>query len=97
VNYTPKNTDEEYLSHNWFDGDESDVKLQRTKMVKVRKSHRCALSPLIHDDSREHQIQPGERAWVESGVIDGDWQRNYACCECMDAEIQAEKDEYEEG
>lgn len=96
MNYTPKNTDEEYLARNWFDGDESEVQLQKTKMVKVRKPHRCALSPLIHEGDAEHFIQPGERAWVESGVIDGDWQRNYACCECMDREIQAEKDECEE-
>ena len=95
--YVPKNTDEEYLDHYWFEGDESEVRMRTVKMVRVRKSHRCALSPLVHEDSREHQIEPGERAWVESGIIDGDWQRSYACIPCMDKEIQAEKDEMGDG
>lgn len=91
--YTPQHSDEEYLARNWFDGDESDVRLQRTKMVKTRKPQRCALGPLVREEDGDHQIPPGSRAWVESGIIDGDWQRNYACCQCMDQHIRDEEED----
>lgn len=75
--------DEDYLSEDWFQGDESEISCRTTKMVKVRKEHQCWLS--LAPGNIEHKIKVGDRAYFEKALIDGDtWGKFYMCTECMD-------------
>lgn len=76
--------DSEYLRFDPFQGDEADIRCRSVKLVRVRKEHPCFLGahPI---DGDQHTIKPGERARVESALIDGDfWGRSYVCLPCMD-------------
>ena len=71
---------ETYLLYNPFEGDDVDIKLQSTDIIKVRKAHNCSMS---YGDNY-HEIQPGEYAYREKAVVEGEWASSYCCINCMD-------------
>lgn len=79
-----KYTKEEYLDEPWFQGDESDIRCQTIKFVKVRKEHQCFLS-LGRRDVEPHNVKIGNNAYYEKALIDGQFASYYMCTDCMDA------------
>ena len=88
-----KYTEEDYLSEDWFFGDEADISCKTRKMVTVRKEHDCYLSQAY--GKSPHKIPIGSRAYFEKALIDRDfWGKFYMCTECMDAQL---KEYYDNG
>lgn len=78
--YQQKRDDQHYLHFDVFCGDDSEIRLRRISLVRTRKPHTC-MWPTI---GCRHEIQSGEKVWVESGIIDGAFGRCYVCLECID-------------
>lgn len=75
--------DHVYLSHDFLGPHDGSVKLRRVKMVKARTSHYCDEGSGPYGDS--HQIRPGDRYRLETGLVDGDYFGKYkTCIGCMD-------------
>lgn len=73
---------EDYLNEPWFQGDESDVRCQTIKFVKVRKEHQCWLS--LGMNQEPHNVKKGNYAYYEKALVDGEFGSYYMCTDCMD-------------
>ena len=84
MDYTPKFKNETYLLYNPFDGDmDVDIRNQKTRIVKVRQIHECAAYDLF-GMPLHHSINPGDLAFYEHALVDGEWGQSWCCLECMD-------------
>ena len=74
---------ESYERTHWFDGGKGDeyVRLQRQRLVKLRKPHECAG---LRMEMYQHPIKSGETALRETALVDGKWAQCYLCIHCMD-------------
>jgi hypothetical protein len=80
-----KYTEEDYLNEPWFQGDESDIRCQTIKFVKVRKEHQCQLSLGLGIYGDEpHNVKKGSYAYYEKALVDGQFASYYMCTDCMD-------------
>ena len=78
-----KYTAEDYLSEPWFQGDESEIRCQTIKFIKVRKDHQCFLS-LGKSGKEPHEVKKGNYAYYEKALVDGEFFSYYLCTDCMD-------------
>lgn len=75
--------DETYLRYDPFVGDpDVDIRCHRSKILTARKRHDCMLAVLVGKDA--HSIEPGERAYGESAIVDGVWESCHSCLRCFD-------------
>ncbi len=74
---TPRYLDADYLSCDPF-ADDSDRALVKFSLPLTRKPHHCNF---CHKRKRK-----GTRMFCERGVIDGEFQSNYACLPCLERE-----------
>lgn len=78
-----KYTKEEYLSWDYFEGDQSDVLLKTTKFVKVRKDHLCLMAGWGNGEP-DHTTKKGQYAYYEKALVDGEFVSYYICTDCLD-------------
>lgn len=77
-------TDEQYIASNFsmFGGpDDSDLQVRRTKVVVVRKTHKCACPG--HKDA--HSIPTGARAVRDVALMDDQWGSLHVCLPCLES------------
>jgi len=74
----------DYLRDDPFhcDSDETEIKLRRVSVVKIRKEQTCVPPPAIGKEV--HAIQRGSYARCESALVEGVWAKCYTCLGCMD-------------
>lgn len=79
---TNKFSNEIYLGVDLFGGDKdsSDVRLQTSKIVKVRKKQICNFGKV-------HDIQSGEFSRYDKALVDGKWGSCYSCLKCLDSHL----------
>lgn len=81
----PAYSEQEYLDHDLFAGEEADITCRTVKLVKTRKAHPCFFGGGNGDG---HSIAQGETARYEKALVDSDyWGSYYVCIPCMDREI----------
>lgn len=74
-------TDEEYLSYNPFQGDESELSCRTVSMRKARNDHLC----YSLDGKQDHNILAGEKYRYERALVDRSFLGSYRIClKCMD-------------
>ena len=72
-----------YLSVNIFEGDESEIALHTSKIVKSRKPHICTFN------GEPHAIFHGDKCRVDRALIDSDiFATFYSCESCLNQYIE---------
>jgi hypothetical protein len=66
---------EDYLDTGFY-SDSEDLEHKKEKIVKCRKSHKCA--------SCQNEIKTGDHALLESGFLDGHPVSCYTCLFCIE-------------
>lgn len=67
----------------WSGADrDSDMRCHKVKIIKTSKEHDCFLAPLI--GKQVHKIKSGDKARVDTALVDGKWGACYSCISCMD-------------
>lgn len=80
-------TDEQYIdaADSMFGGpDESEIRCQTVKVIKVRAAHRC-MCPALEHGQQPHEVMPGERAVRDKALVDGEWGACYVCLPCLES------------
>lgn len=80
-------SDEDYLSHDPFLGDEAQMTCRTVGIVKAKKQHLC----FSFNGKQDHHIEPGERYRLETARVDDSfWGKHRICLKCMDRFIQGD-------
>lgn len=67
-----------YVQFDPFEGDRDvDIKLQKVKLVKARKTHICQMG--LSFGVEHHEVEPGQLARYEKALVEGKF-RSYYCC-----------------
>lgn len=78
-------TEQDYLSHDLFFGEEANITCRTVKIVKTRKAHPCFFGGGNGDG---HSIAPGDIARHEKALVDSDyWGSYYVCIPCINRDI----------
>ena len=78
MSYKQRYPDEFYLTVDWFGPDDCDKECMSSKIVTTRAEHECVFS------GYKHKIPTGEKAWRESGKVEGRFGSCYSCLKCLD-------------
>lgn len=68
---------EEYINSGYWGPEDDGFVSFATKVVKCRKPHKCM-------GGCETEIQPGEHALLETGILDGKAVSCHTCLPCID-------------
>jgi hypothetical protein len=68
---------EDYVSCDFYGGDDTEIENHNAKVVKCRKPHKCM-------GGCDGKIKPGEYALCETGFIDKQPMSSYTCLPCID-------------
>jgi len=72
-----------YLSTEWWQDRDVDLRHHQLRMVTTRKDHDCP----GNGSQEEHTIPAGTRVLYETCIYDGEWVQCWLCTDCMDAWI----------
>lgn len=71
-----------YIHLDMFGGDESEVKMEKVRMVTVRKDQECYGS-WFPEAGKHHFVKKGERARLDTALVEGKWCSYYFCVDCL--------------
>lgn len=74
--------DEElYLTQQWFEGRDEDIRMSRTRMLTTRKPRKCCGNGV----GEAHEMPKGSRMLVETALYERQWASWALCTNCMDS------------
>ena len=83
-------TDEDYINHDPFCGDESELSCRSVSLRKARKEHLC----FTLDGKQDHNIKVGERYRYEKALVDKSfWGEYRICLKCTDKFIALDSED----
>lgn len=81
--------EDEYLSVEFFEDRDLEIRNRERKIVIARAEHRCSFADVV---GKPHVIQPGSRAIYEKAVVEGRWGAWWGCLDCLDKWLDEEQD-----
>ncbi len=83
-----KYPDDYYVKYDPFQGDDTEVKMNKVKVVKsVRCDWNCWLG--MCPPEKPHIIKKGSPARYESALVEGKWCAYYICLPCLDRRLES--------